>query len=444
MIKKWLKDIKEERPLWLAECRAESSENADSHEVGIDVISLEGENRSFKIALPQVETAEEIELMTRFLDANRVNAAMLLGQMDDTDCAMPPAAAILKQLQGGQALGSDNTSDTGDALASGNGQPAPAAGDAAKKAEDAIKDKLICSVIAGGNDIKLAIAGAGGIRKVLAYDWNPKIATEEAMITNPVFELTEMAKNFAGEFDAISVSVSDSVRRNKLFEGADVYKKFSELLKPLCKAEGTVKAVSQGQLAAFTVYNELARSDAADKLLEGGVIAINLDDDLEIGMTDENGNISPLPLDLADCILRIDTENGKFPTQSEFLKTAKMPDTNPKPCYDLLYQMAEGGDKNSETLFMDLGNYLGHAVREFMYFVQPKTNRFFFTGKLAENDLAFDMIAIGMSKAAPDVDFIQIDKSLANSDLMRSLSKNEATPTAAFAAVIGALYYSLV
>jgi hypothetical protein len=423
MIKKWLKDIKEERPLWLAECRAESAENADSHEVGIDVISLEGENRSFKIALPQVETAEEIGLMTRFLDANRVNAAMLLGQMDDTDCAMPPAAAVLKQLRGGQA---------------------PAAGDAAKKAEDAIKDKLICSVIVGGNDIKLAIAGAGGIRKVLAYDWNPKIATEEAMITNPVFELCEMAKNFAGEFDAISVSVSDSVRRNKLFEGADVYKKLAELLKPLCKAEGTVKAVSQGQLAAFTVYNELARSDAADKLLEGGVIAINLDDDLEIGMTDENGNISPLPLDLADCILRIDTENDKFPTQSEFLKTAKMPDTNPKPCYDLLYQMAEGGDKNSETLFMDLGNYLGHAVREFIYFVQPKTNRFFFTGKLAENDLAFDMIAIGMSKAAPDVDFIQIDKSLANSDLMRSLSKNEATPTAAFAAVIGALYYALV
>ena len=412
MIKKWIKDINEERPLWLAECREESKENEGSHDISIDVISSEGNSLSFEIALPPVESAEEIALMGRFLDANRVNAAVLLGQMDDTDCAMPPAEAMLRQIK----AGAKEERTLGDKV---------------------LKDKLICSVAVGGNDIKLAIAENGSIRKVLAYDWNPRIAIESAMISNPIFELCEMAKNYAGSFDSMTVGVSSSVSKLPLAREID----FAALLSPLCKESG-VRVLSAGSLAAFSVYNELSQSEAGAKILENGINVINLDDDIEIGMVDECGMLSKLPLDIAECILRIDVDNGKFPSQKDFLAMAKMPDTNPKPCYDLLFQMAEGGDRNAETLFMDLGNYLGHAVREYMHFVKPKSNKFFFTGKLAENSLVFDLIALGMQKAAPDVDFIEIDKSLAVSPLMTALSKNEATPTAEFASVIGALYYT--
>ena len=406
MIKNWLKDIKEERPLWLAECRQEAFDNENAKRISIDVITALGENRSFDLALPLVESAEEIALMSKYLDANRVNAAMLLGQLDDTDCAMPPASAILKQMK--------ETED-----------------EAAAESVVIPGDKLICSIVIGGNDIKLLLAQGEDVRRLLAYDWNPDIATEDAMIINPVVELAELVHNAYGDFDALCV-----VRAT----GFDKYD-FESGLKAFVKEGGTIKSAGLGNISAFCIYNELAGSDAK-AMLSDGIYVINIDKEPELGFADAKGNITDYPLKLSECILRFDVEEGRFMNQKALLAAANMPDSNPKPCLDLLAQMAEGGDSNTDTLFRDYGNYLGHAVREILHYMGPQPNKFILMGQLFESDYVFDLTALGMQTVASDADVIQIDEGLAYSPLMKKLAANEATPLAEFAPLVGAAYYA--
>lgn len=409
MIKNWLKDVKEERPLWLAECRQEAIDNDDSNRISIDVITALGENRSFDLALPLVETAEEIALMSKFLDANRVNAAMLLGQLDDTECAMPPAATILKNIQGKELEGFSC-------------EPASIP-----------EDKLVCSIVIGGNDIKLLLCKGEEIKKLLAYDWNTDIATEDAMVINPVVELAEMVHDAYGDFDALCI-----VRAT----GFDKYD-FESGLKAFVKEGGIIKSEKLGNISAFTIYNELAGSDAK-AMLKDGIYVINIDKEPELGFADAKGNITDYPLRLSECILRFDIDEGRFMNQKALLAAANMPDSNPKPCLDLLTQMAEGGDSNTDTLFRDFGNYLGHAVREILHFMGESPNKFILMGQLFESDYVFDLTALGMQQVAGDADVIQIDEGLANSPLMKKLAANEATPLAEFAPLIGAAYYSVI
>lgn len=429
MIKNWLKDIKEGRPLWLAECREEMKEDTEAVRTDVSVITAEGEPRSFSVMLPKVEAGEEFELMSRYLDANRINAAALLGQLDDTDCALSSAAS--KDTKAGQ---------------SSYVMP---------------DEPLVCGVEVGGSDIKLILAEGDRIRRILAYDWNPSIATEAAMIMNPIYEFIEMAAN-GSKLDAIGMAfpclvtdnkiyadeaaISSGIRESKGKVAGDELAKLRQLddfLRPLCKEGAPVRILSDGYMAAYTLHNELRHSEAGRELIKDGIIALSLDSDIAFGWVRSDGRIPSLPGRLERCIFRIDSEeDAGFMDQDKILNAASMPLTNPKPCIDLLMNMAEGGEQNAEIIFKDLGLYLGHAIREIDFFVNPGTKHYIVLGRMAKNEYIFDLMSIGMQSIAPDAVVLQIDKGAANTPLMKAVADMGDVAIAEFARTAGCVHYA--
>ncbi len=435
MIKTWLNDIKEGRPLWLAECREEAKEDTNSVETKISVITNAGENKEFSIYLPKVEMGEEFNLMGSFLDANRYNAAALLGQLDTTDCAMPDPKAVLSQIKKSEPNKSEFIMP---------------------------KDPLICGVDIGGTDIKLILVEGDRIRRVLAYDWNPSIATEAAMILNPIYELIEMAAN-GQKLDGIGVAFPDVVIDNKIYDSQtpktagmrankdiDYKAEFNKLtnlddfLRPLCKDGAPIKVLNDGYMSAYTAYNELKNSDGGKELIKDGIIVLPIGTDIGFGWVDADGSIPKYPGNLYKCIFRFDNdEDAHFMNQAKVLEAAGMPLTNPKPCVDMLISMAESGEQNAETIFKNVGLYLGHAIREINFFMKPKTNKFLLMGRFAKSEYVFDLMSIGMQKVAPDAVVLQADEGLANTPIMKKLAEIDKTAIAQFAQAVGCIYYAL-
>ncbi|MDO5441649.1 MAG: hypothetical protein Q4F55_03750 [Bacillota bacterium] len=437
MIKTWLNDIKEGRPLWLAECREEMKEDAEATETKISVITNGGENKEFSILLPKVEIGEEFSLMAKFLDANRANAAFLLGQTDTTECRMPDTEEILAQMKSGKA-------------------------EETKEEYQMPEEPLICGVDIGGTDIKLVLVEGERIRRVLAYDWNPSIATEAAMILNPIYELIEMAAN-GMKLDGIGVAFPDIVVNNKIIDGetpktagirnnkdVDYKSEFEKItnmdsfLKPLCKEGAPIRILNDGYMAAYTVYNELKQTDAGREVIKDGIITLPIGTEIGFGWVDENGKIPNYPGNLYKCVFRIDNdEESHFMNQERVLKAANMPLTNPKPCVDMLINMAEGGEQNAETLFKNIGLYIGHAIREIKFFMKPKANTFIIMGRFAKSEYCFDLMSIGMQNIAPDAVVLQADEGLANTPIMKKIAEIDRTAVAQFAQAVGCIYYAL-
>lgn len=436
MIKTWLNDIKEGRPLWLAECREEMKEDPEAVETKISVITNAGENKEFSIFLPKVEMGEEFDLMGRFLDANRVNAASLLGQLDTTDCAMPDPKAILSQINGKK--------------------------EAPEAKYDMPEEPLICGVDIGGTDIKLILVEGNRIRRMLAYDWNPSIATEAAMILNPIYELIEMAAN-GMKLDGIGVAFPDVVRNNKIYDSQTAktegmrknkdidYKaefekltNLDEFLKPLCKEGAPIRILNDGYMAAYTAYNELKQTEAGKEVIKDGIVALPIGTDVGFGWVKEDGTIPDYPGNLYKCIFRFDNdEDAHFMNQKRVLEVANMPLTNPKPCIEMLISMAEGGEQNAEVIFKNIGQYVGHVIREIDFFMQPKTKTYLLMGRFAKSEYVFDLMCIGMQKIAPDAIVLQADEGLANTPIMKALAEIDKTAVAQFAQAVGCIYYCL-
>ncbi len=434
MIKTWLNDIKEGRPLWLAECREEMKEDSEAVETKISVITNAGEAKEFGIFLPKVEMGEEFELMGRYLDSNRMNAAYLLGQIDTTDCAMPDSKAILSQMKSGEE----------------------------KSAYEMPEEPLICGVDVGGSDIKLILVEGARIRRVLAYDWNPSIATEAAMIMNPIYELIEMAAN-GMKLDGIGLAFPDVVRNNKIYDSQtaktegmrnnkdiDYKAEFEKLtnlddfLKPLCKEGAPIRLLNDGYMAAYTAYNELKQTEAGKQIVKDGVIALPIGTDIGFGWVKSDGSIPDYPGNLYKCVFRFDNDaDAHFMNQKRVLESANMPLTNPKPCVDMLISMAEGGEPNAEELFKNLGKYVGHAIREIDYFMQPETKTYLLMGRFAKSEYVFDLMSIGMQQVAPDAVVLQADEGLANTPIMKALAEIDKTAVAQFAQAVGCIYYVL-
>lgn len=382
-------------------------EAADAVSSDISVITNEGVSETFSILLPKVEAPEEFELMSRYLDANRLNAAALLGQLDNTDCASIPVSAITARLK-----------------------------ERPEANYDMPEEPLVCGVSAGLSDIKLILAEGGRIRRILSYDWNPLIATEDAMISNPIYELIEMAAD-GRLLDAIALSVPG----NEVFlRIKDLDKKF----KPLCRDGAPVKLLDSGNMAAYSVYNELKYTKAGQELIKDGIIALELEGDIAFGHVRADGSIPSLPGALSKCIFRIDSEEeAGFPDQGAILKSAGMPVNNPKPCIDLLMNMAEGGEQNAETVFKNIGLYLGHAIREIDFFMRPGTDKYILLGSFAKSEYVFDLMSIGLQKTAPDAVVLQIDRGIANSPIMKALAEMGDIAIAEFAKTAGCVYYAL-
>ncbi len=434
MIKNWLNDIKEGRPLWLAECRQEAFDSTDTVKSSISVISDAGESKSFDINLPKVESDDEIQLMYCYLDANRVNAAMLLGQNDNTDCSMPDPKEILSKMKG--------------------------SGEKSKYEMPA--EPLICGIDIGGSDMKLVLCEGSRIRRILAYDWNPSIATEAAMILNPIYELIEMAAN-GMKLDGIGVAFPDLVKDNKIVDShtaktaglrankeinyEEEFAKISDLegfLRPLVKDGAPIRILNDGVMAAYTIYNELKQTEAGRELIKDGIIALPIGTEIGFGWVREDGKVSPYPGKISNCMFRFDNdEDAYFMNQERVLKAANMPITNPKPCVDLLINMAEGGEPNAEQIFKNVGLYIGHAIREIDYFMKPKTNKYFLLGRFAKSEFVFDLMSIGMQKIAPDAVVLQTDSSLANTPIMKAVAEISDEAVTQFAQAVGCIYYAL-
>ena len=438
MIKTWLNDIKEGRPLWLAECREEMKEDPEAVETKISVITNEGENREFSIHLPKVEESSEFALMGKYLDANRMNAAYLLGQIDTTECRMPDTDAILAQMKEGK----------------------PVAGDAPKF--EMPEEPLICGIDIGGTDIKLVLVEGDRIRRVLAYDWNPSIATEAAMIINPIYELIEMAAN-GMKLDGIGVAFPDVVVNNKILDSEtakteglrankdiDYKAEFAKItnlddfLRPLCKEGAPIRIINDGYMAAYTAYNELKQTEAGREVIKDGVIALPIGTDIGFGWVKPDGTIPNYPGNLYKCVFRFDNdEDAHFMNQKRVLELAGMPQTNPKPCVDMLISMAEGGEQNAEMIFKNIGSYVGHVIREINYFMQPETNKFLIMGRFAKSEYCFDLMCLGMKDTCPDAVVLQADEGLANTPIMKKLAEIDKTAVAQFAQAVGCIYYAL-
>lgn len=436
MIKTWLNDIKEGRPLWLAECREEMKEDPNAHQTIISVVTNDNETKEFPIMLPQVETAEEVALMSKFLDANRVNAALLLGQVDTTACRMPDPKDILAQMT------SENSGSASDFV-----MP---------------EEPLICGVDVGGTSIKLVLVEGDRLRRVLAYDWNPSIATEAAMILNPIYELIEMAAN-GEKLDGIGLAFPDLVINNKIYDGEtpktegirankdiDYQAEFAKItnlddfLRPLCKEGAPIRIINDGYMAAYTAYNELKQTDAGRELIKDGIIAIPIGTEIGFGWVKGDGTIPNYPGNIYKCLFRIDNdEEAGFMNQKKVLQAANMPLTNPKPCIEMLINMAESGEANAETIFKNVGKYVGHAIREINYFMQPETNKFLIMGGLTTSEYVFDLMSIGMQDIAPDAVVLQADEGLANTPIMKKLAEIDKTAVAQFAQAVGCIYYAL-
>ena len=323
-------------------------------------------------------------------------------------------------------------------------------------------------------------------------------------ILSLIREARERIKQEGALLNAVGISFPDIVINDRIVggetpktramrenTGLDYEKEFSKLRElrrfvlPLCAPGGKVRLSNDGNMAAFAAAVELAEGGAEEQLC-GGLIAHSLGTDLGTGWLCADGRIPDYPLELYDLLLDLgDIPSAALPpedlrsTRNEnsgmngvrrYLGQAAAyrlawkydpkllerfasvsngslvipvsPEDLRKPCLEHLMRFAEHGEPNAEKVFRTIGENLSVVTREMKWLFGELPPRRFLFGRFVKSRRCFELLREGFEKGCTDVELIVADEDLANSPLMKQLSRKPNVSLAQFAQAIGAIYFA--
>ena len=394
----------------------------------------------------------------------------------------------------------------------------------------------------GGTDIKLAASYKGEPAAFKELDWNPERFQTAEEIIEPIVllarlmglrleekrrdvslgldramekdcplediaRLVEKAESHtaAEGFDSIGLSFPDVVINDRICGGetpktrgireapqAGYEAELARLggltlrLKKLCKPDGAVRCINDGNMAAFTAAVELC-AGGNEKDIRQGVLAHSLGTDLGTGWVRGDGRIPEMPLELYDLLL----DMGSFPAKAlppedlrsvvnensamaglrrylgqaavfrlvwdmkpellegfvseekGVLRIKTEPQDMRKPCLQHLMELAGEGVPEAAEAFRHIGRSLAQVTAELEYLAPTGTRRRFLFGRFVGSRDCFELIAQGFHMILPEYELRSADKKLAYSPLMAQLSHTGGGAVARLGQAVGALYYSL-
>ena len=306
------------------------------------------------------------------------------------------------------------------------------------------------------------------------------------------------------DLDAVGISFPDIVIGDRIVGGEtpktkgmrdnpslDYEREFARLRElktnvlALCSPGGRVRITNDGNMAAFSAALELA-AGGADEMIREGVIAHSLGTDLGTGWLRSDGSIPAYPLEMYDLLLDLgDDLSASLPpedlrsTRNEnsgmngvrrylgqaaayrlaykldpsmlegftrqdgnLLIVPTAPEDLRKPCLEHLMRLAATGKPEAEEVFRQIGRNLSIVARE-MNWIFGKTPplRFLF-GRFVKQRRCFELLCEGFNEAQTGIRLEIADEELANTALMRALSRTDNVTVAQFAQAIGSIYFA--
>ncbi len=309
-----------------------------------------------------------------------------------------------------------------------------------------------------------------------------------------------------GQLDAVGISFPDIVIGDRIVGGEtpktkamrentalDYEREFSKLRElrslvlPLCAPGGRVHLTNDGNMAAFTAAVELA-AGGEEESIRGGVIAHSLGTDLGTGWLRADGTIPSFPLELYDLLLDLgDLPAAALPPEDlrstrnensgmngvrrylgqaaayrlawkldpklldgfalragETLCVPTAPEDLRKPCLEHLMRLAAQGNAEAESIFRMIGENLSVVTREMRWIFGDTPPRRILFGRFVKSHRCFELLREGFEKGGTGIELMTADEELANTALMKQLSRMPGVTVAQFAQAVGAIYYALI
>ena len=286
--------------------------------------------------------------------------------------------------------------------------------------------------------------------------------------------------------------------------GRDYDREFAKLtdldviLQPLVKKDGRIGIVNDGPMAAFTAGVEMVRADP--EAVTKGVFAYTLGTELGTGWVTENGVIPNIPLEVYNFIVdmgsiparafepddlrsinnfntRLPGTLQKFACQSGVFRMAleNLSATRPeiiqamrdkgfvverpcgagaglyvpteprdmrKPFLEFMMELAEtDADPEIARIFEVIGESLAVTGEEIDWILAPSVRRRTLFGRLVKRAACFDLMLKGAKRRDPNIQLAVADDGIAETPLMKELSRSEKFTVAQFAQAVGAVHY---
>ncbi len=376
---------------------------------------------------------------------------------------------------------------------------------------EAAKTGLRCGMDVGGTDVKLVLVRDGELLLAEEYDWDPSRFQRAEELIVPLLDLLQRGLERAcpGEKalpDSLGLSFPDVVIRDRILGGEtpktrgmrehdpehyeDELRKLAllkERLEGLCRPGVRLRALNDGNMAAFTAALELACA-GRDEAVKRGVFAHSLGTDLGSGWLGADGRVPELPLELYDLLIDLGSpsqaalpaedlrstrnENSGLPGARRYLGQAAAfrlawvldpallegfteerdgllrlksePEDLRKPCLEHLMRQAEAGNGAAEEIFRRIGEHLGWISREIDWLLGPETRERCLFGRFVRHPRCFALLREGCARVMPELRLTAADEELAASPLMRQLAARGEGFVARFGQAVGAVCYGLV
>lgn len=225
MLKDLLADSRRDEPLWLPDLRETFSQMSDGIPLILRLSSFDGKTRDYRHTLPTWKSAEERELITKYLCATVYNAMSVCGGYDlciYTDNSRGEVMELLEELRGKFQLEASSRSGLGKVINIANrmgrafGKGDFVLHEKDQKEYSPLSDEIhrdsaplqerlksICQkandlncvgIDIGGTDIKLVAASRGSIIAIKEYDWNPAQFSTAEEILYPILLLIRLMR----------------------------------------------------------------------------------------------------------------------------------------------------------------------------------------------------------------------------------------------------------
>ena len=365
MLDQWLKDAKNDRPVWLPDVRRACAADRQAARLILRLELWDCSARDWPVPVPRWQDGDGRRFAEEYVRSSVFNTlAACSGQRltvyyDFADRAVGElvrSLPVMFQVDAPRRTGCGKAVNVADRVGRAFGRtpfgfafrdmaeyaplPAPAErGPAAsleeklRRAAERAERGLYCGVDVGGTDIKLALARDGALVLVREYDWDPSASPTATGIIGPIYTLIRQAAEAAGDgapLDGLGVSFPDVVIRDRIVGGEtpktrgmrdnpalDYETAFAELtdlrgaLSPLCRDGAPIRIINDGSMAAFTAAMELVHGGRAGAVARG-VVAHSLGTDLGTGWLLPDGTVPELPLELYDFLMDL----GSWPSRA--------------------------------------------------------------------------------------------------------------------------------
>ncbi|MDO5112419.1 MAG: hypothetical protein Q4E65_08945 [Clostridia bacterium] len=254
---------------------------------------------------------------------------------------------------------------------------------------------------------------------------------------------------------------------------------------------GPVQDCNDGTMAAFTAAVESAVGGAD---VSAGFFAHTLGTELGTGWVKGDGETPDIPLevynfiidlgsdtaagypaadarsnrnvntDLPGTLQRYVSQSGVFRLAAKYIREEKpllwerllaqglyeeaggllfVPAARRKDALACLMEQADAGESICCDIFREIGEYLAETWKETDYILRPAAESRALYGRMVKSPACFALLYEGARRRVESIELCMANESLANSPLMRALSKSDAYTVAQFGQAVGAVHYAV-